>query len=374
MEYKYLNNYQKAEKYISWLNVTAIILKVVAFILLKQYFTYLMTLALVLLLISLLVVMHFTNADREEKRESVFYHLIGLYLILTICSLFTSAKAADYNSFSYVFIHSLMVGFLMLIAIQIIFKEKASLLASISGFVLVFALALFQINMLLNIILALVMGAVIFSALTKLMKPAGIYSVVFGIIVLVVSVLLLLKPSGKIEFYGHIIVNFAIVALFYVLQIMAKSKNLEIKETIIGTEEPVDTIEKEEMVTVEEEVKIEEKEALVATEEKTVDVKETPVNRAEKEKVNAEEKSEKISEEEVSKYKDLQNRNRWIIKKYNSLPLDELMKSPVDALRGVSANDAKLLKEAFNIKTVEDLATNKFFNWAKEIVEEAEKE
>lgn len=84
MEYKYLNNYQKAEKYISWLNVTAIILKVVAFILLKQYFTYLMTLALVLLLISLLVVMHFTNADREEKRESVFYHLIGLYLILTI--------------------------------------------------------------------------------------------------------------------------------------------------------------------------------------------------------------------------------------------------------------------------------------------------
>lgn len=267
-----------------------------------------------------------------------------------------------------------MVGFLMLIAIQIIFKEKASLLASISGFVLVFALALFQINMLLNIILALVMGAVIFSALTKLMKPAGIYSVVFGIIVLVVSVLLLLKPSGKIEFYGHIIVNFAIVALFYVLQIMAKSKNLEIKETIIGTEEPVDTIEKEEMVTVEEEVKIEEKEALVATEEKTVDVKETPVNRAEKEKVNAEEKSEKISEEEVSKYKDLQNRNRWIIKKYNSLPLDELMKSPVDALRGVSANDAKLLKEAFNIKTVEDLATNKFFNWAKEIVEEAEKE
>jgi hypothetical protein len=50
------------------------------------------------------------------------------------------------------------------------------------------------------------------------------------------------------------------------------------------------------------------------------------------------------------------------------------MKSPVDALWGVSANDAKLLKEAFNIKTVEDLATNKFFNWAKEIVEEAEKE
>ena len=358
-------------------------LKVAAFILGKQYFTYLMALALVLLLVSLIIVMHFTNADREEKRESVFYHLIGLYLILTICSLFTSAKAADYNSFSYVFIHSLMAGFLILIAIQIIFKEKASLLASISGFVLVFTLALFQVNMLLNIILALVMGVVIVSALTKLMKPAGIYSVIFGIIVLVVSVLLLLKPSGKIEFYGHIIVNFAIVALFYVLQIIAKSKNLEIKETIIGTEEPVDIIEKEETVTIEEEVEFEEKEAAVVIEEKPVDVKEKPVvakgnekpfDKVEKEKVKAEEKSEKTSKEEEFKDKDLQNRNRWIIKKYSSLPLDELMKSPVDALWGVSANDAKLLKEAFNIKTVEDLATNKFFNWAKEIVEEAEKE
>ncbi|MGI6510419.1 MAG: hypothetical protein ACOX1L_07615 [Erysipelotrichaceae bacterium] len=236
MEHKYLNNYQKAEKPVSWLNVASVILMVAAFILRKQYFTYLMTPSLILLLISLIIVMHFVNGDEEEKKESVFYHLIGLYLILTICSLFTSAKTADYNSFSYVFIHSLLVGFLMLIAAHIVFKGKLLLLTSLAGFILVFTLALFQVNIVLNIFLALVMGVVIFSALTKLMRPAGIYSVTFGIIVLVIAVLLLLKPSGIIEFYGHIIVNFAVIGLFYVLQVMAKNKKIDEKAATANLE------------------------------------------------------------------------------------------------------------------------------------------
>ena len=36
-------------------------------------------------------------------------------------------------------------------------------------------------------------------------------------------------------------------------------------------------------------------------------------------------------------------------------------------LQGVSENDAKLLREAFGIKTVSDMATNKFFLWAQAI-------
>jgi hypothetical protein len=38
--------------------------------------------------------------------------------------------------------------------------------------------------------------------------------------------------------------------------------------------------------------------------------------------------------------------------------------APVDALAGVSAGDAKLLEEAFNIKTVGDLGRNKYFRAA----------
>ncbi|MGI6607610.1 MAG: hypothetical protein ACOX1F_01330 [Erysipelotrichaceae bacterium] len=324
MEQKYLDNYKNNERAVSLLNVVAVVLAITAFTIGKKYFVYLMSLALTLLLIALVIVMHYVYNDKEEKDESVFYHLIGLHLILTVCSLFTSARVSDFNSFSYVFIHSLLIGLLVLIAIQIIFKEK-KLLISVLAFVSAFVLALFEVNTVLNIALALVMGVVIFSALTKLMKPAGIYALVFGIINLIISVVMLLKPMGIIGFYGHIIVNFVIITLFYVLPALIKNIKVEDKKEV-----------KEEVVAVKE--------------EKTED-------------------KEKITED-----KDLQNRNRWVIKKYNSLPLDELMKSPVNALWGVSDGDAELLKKAFNIKTVEDLATNKFFNWAREIVEEAEKD
>ena len=49
----------------------------------------------------------------------------------------------------------------------------------------------------------------------------------------------------------------------------------------------------------------------------------------------------------------------------------EVAAAPVDALQGVSANDAALLKAAFGIDTVADLAGNKFVKWAQEIVKAA---
>ncbi|MEO1016940.1 MAG: hypothetical protein AAFY56_04525 [Pseudomonadota bacterium] len=54
-----------------------------------------------------------------------------------------------------------------------------------------------------------------------------------------------------------------------------------------------------------------------------------------------------------------------LIKKHESKSLREVMKLPPDALQGVSAGDAEKLKDAFGIKTVQDLARNKFFLWAQ---------
>ena len=62
---------------------------------------------------------------------------------------------------------------------------------------------------------------------------------------------------------------------------------------------------------------------------------------------------------------------KWIIKKYQGLSAKELLDAPVDALKGLSAGDAELLKDAFGIKTIGDLAKNKFFGWAEEIVAES---
>jgi hypothetical protein len=59
-------------------------------------------------------------------------------------------------------------------------------------------------------------------------------------------------------------------------------------------------------------------------------------------------------------------------KAYETLPVEELAQAPVAALEGVSESDAEHLKAAFNIKTVKDLGTNKFFLWAQAVAKLAE--
>ena len=59
-------------------------------------------------------------------------------------------------------------------------------------------------------------------------------------------------------------------------------------------------------------------------------------------------------------------------KAYETTSITELADAPVDALQGVSEGDAQHLKDAFNIKTVRDLGTNKYFLWAQAIAKLAD--
>jgi len=63
-----------------------------------------------------------------------------------------------------------------------------------------------------------------------------------------------------------------------------------------------------------------------------------------------------------------------IDRKYEKLTLMELAKAPVDAISGVSEGDAELLKKAFNVKTISDLAKLKYAKWAQAICTLAEGE
>jgi hypothetical protein len=54
---------------------------------------------------------------------------------------------------------------------------------------------------------------------------------------------------------------------------------------------------------------------------------------------------------------------------YEQASLEELAEAPVTALQGVSPDDAEFLRVSFNIKTVRDLGTNKYFRWAHAIVD-----
>ncbi|KFG74739.1 hypothetical protein [Streptomyces mutabilis] len=45
--------------------------------------------------------------------------------------------------------------------------------------------------------------------------------------------------------------------------------------------------------------------------------------------------------------------------------LQEILAAPVAALKGVSDRDGELLREAFDVKTVADLADLKYVRWAQ---------
>ncbi len=68
------------------------------------------------------------------------------------------------------------------------------------------------------------------------------------------------------------------------------------------------------------------------------------------------------------------NINKALDKSWESKSFKEIAQAPVGALQGVSEGDAKLLKEAFNIDTIEDLANLKYVRWAQAIVALAETE
>jgi hypothetical protein len=63
------------------------------------------------------------------------------------------------------------------------------------------------------------------------------------------------------------------------------------------------------------------------------------------------------------------NLDKQLDKAYESKSVAEILDAPVAALAGVSEGDAEKLAAAFNIKTVRDLGTNKYFALASALVD-----
>ena len=60
--------------------------------------------------------------------------------------------------------------------------------------------------------------------------------------------------------------------------------------------------------------------------------------------------------------------SKFLDKQHEQKEFSELAESPVDAIAGISASDAAALKTAFGIKTIRDLAENKYVLVAQAIV------
>jgi hypothetical protein len=59
--------------------------------------------------------------------------------------------------------------------------------------------------------------------------------------------------------------------------------------------------------------------------------------------------------------------SKFLDKAYETKDFAELADSPVDALQGLSAGDGEALQKALGIKTIRDLAENKFVKVAQAI-------
>lgn len=59
---------------------------------------------------------------------------------------------------------------------------------------------------------------------------------------------------------------------------------------------------------------------------------------------------------------------QYFDKDYEQKEFKELADAPVSAIQGLSDADAEKLQQAFNIKTVRDLADNKFVRVAQAVV------
>ena len=66
------------------------------------------------------------------------------------------------------------------------------------------------------------------------------------------------------------------------------------------------------------------------------------------------------------------NITKALDKTFETMSLKQLTEAPVAALAGVSDSDAKLLEQAFGVKTIRDLGTNKYFQITITIVSAAE--
>ena len=60
--------------------------------------------------------------------------------------------------------------------------------------------------------------------------------------------------------------------------------------------------------------------------------------------------------------------SQFFDKDYEQKEFNDLADAPVEAIQGLSEGDAEKLKEAFNVKTVRDLAENKFVRVAQAVV------
>jgi len=307
----------------------------------------------------------FHNVQGQSIKKYVLaFHLFAIHAILTAFGQFTGGE----GTFSHLMLWGLADAALMagILALVNVFKPLFSKVVLAVVALVTFLLTLFGLDLVSNIlfIIAAVL-LVVFSFKESLVS--ALYGVVVAILVLLG---LINKSTHTMHHYLHyvslVLPLLAAYGFYKVVDPNRNDVNLDINRSGLDTRSTVTRSSLGSDSTTTRTSSDISKASLAATGAAAGVGATKKSNKAEKETVSTTTRSTKL-------FGDYVFDRSWFIVDYKDLPYEDLLNSPVYAFKGVSEEMAEDLKSAFGIKTIGELADSKYFAWAKEIVEEANK-
>ena len=340
-KYPYLNDENKAKT----LSLVLFVLACLAalFALFGNSFTAIATwvaaiLAAALFAFSMLYLDMHNVQGQSIKKYVLTFHCFAVHALLVAFTTLTGGE----NTFSNIFVWALadaalMAGLLTLIKV---FKPVISNAVVILLALVAFVLTLFGVDLLTNI-LFLIVGLV----LAVFAFKGSFVSALLGAVVALLSLVALFnKQTPEMHNYIH-----------YLGIILSMLAAFLFQKVVTPNEEDIDlTVNRTNL----------DDSSYTRSSLATDTTKASATSKA---------SSKKASTRSSSIFTDYIFDRSWFIADYRDLPYEDLLNAPVWAFKGVSEEMANDLKAAFGIKTIGELADSKYFAWAKEIVEEANK-
>lgn len=426
MEHKYLDNLKRTRTATILLAVASAVLAVVALFLLErkgEVAAVLLGISALCAIVLAALVMHYVRHNNGGKRTlpaSHALHAYAVHSIFLIALLFMGKP----GTFSYGFVHALLDGgltALLLLMAGCLFRKCTPVwLAAVAGFA-ASVLSLLDIGIAVNLILIAAALALLIGSLRHFKNNGGVAfcALLMALVVLITAVLALLtQQAGWWHTLMHVDVQIAGLFLgAFALAFFSAAAGTAAKSSASGGKAPAkiaDTEEEDNTVFNRDKWIIKQYQHLSPAElmdapvdtlygvskgdadllgesfgiktigdlsrnkffqwaEEIVDASEGRASAAASPAAKSAKKASAKTADTEEENNTVFDRDKWIIKQYQHLSLAELMDAPVDALYGVSKEDADLLRESFGIKTIGDLSRNKFFQWTEEIVDEAQR-
>lgn len=350
-EHKYLDNHEKAKSACVCIGLAAAALLVIGALTANVGHAVLpnllLTLGVAAILALVCFVIHYIRHNEYDdagvKGTVSVLHLYAAEAIFTAAALYSGG----FGTFSYAVVHAVCDGFLaalLMLSTFVLLGKRGGAIAAIAG-VAAAALSLLEVTLAVNILLA-VLGAVLFVVALVRAKynSLSVLCLLVALVSAVFAVLALFAVGGAIHMYLHFAV--LVCGLAPVCAVFAIAARNSVK-LYTGNGKSA------------------------GAQEKTYMPKENAAEYGEH-SVKPEHEKKTVSDSAANDGTDTLEQDKWVVKRFRGLSAGELLLAPVDALNGVSAGDAQLLKEAFGVKTIGELADNKYFAWAAQIVAEAD--